>query len=129
MQHSTKVGGVTWKPEVITQAAETVQILDNNRLTICSYLPALASSGNTAQFHEELKQYMDETNRICQLALLIKLNNPESVQKWIDAYTKRGVAIEEDKKAKEAMGMTSEAQRYSSIKTYQQVSPITDFLK
>jgi len=124
-----KIGDVTWKPDVIMQASEIVQILDNNRMTICSYLPALASSGTAAQFHDELKQYMDEAGRICQLALLIKLNNPEAVQKWIEAYAKRGIAIVEDKKAKKAMGMTSEAQRYSSIKTYQRVFDITDFVK
>lgn len=124
-----KIGGVTWKPEVLNQASETVQILDNNRITICSYLPALASSGKLEQFHEELKQYMDEANRICQLAILIKLNNPEAVQKWITAYVDRATAIKEAQKAKEGVGMTSETQSMSSIKTYQEVYPITDFVK
>jgi hypothetical protein len=124
-----KIGGITWKPEVLTQAAETVQILDNNRMTICSYLPALASSGTAAQFHQELKAYMDEANRICQLALLIKLNNSEAVQKWITAYVDRGTEIKEAEKANKGVGMTSETQRMSSIKTYQEVYSITDFVK
>lgn len=103
-----EISGVTWKPEVIQQASETVQILDNNRMHICQLLPALASSAKRDQFHEDLKQCYDDEQRITQLALLIKMNNPEAVKKWTDAYINRATAIKGSEKGKGTLlSMTS----------------------
>ena len=80
-----KIGEVTVEPKVIQQACDTVQILEQHRISTCQMLPSYATISK-AKFAEALDAMQKDETILTQFALIVSTKNGAAIQKFVESY-------------------------------------------
>jgi len=84
---TVQIGEVAWDAHTLQVAATVSQIIDLDRVASCEHLVVLAGSvSDAAAYESALLAVFDKESKLSQLAVLIQANNPDAVNRWIEAY-------------------------------------------
>ena len=84
---TVQIGEVAWDAHTLQVAATVSQIIDLDRVASCEHLIVLAGSvSDAAAYESALLAVFDKESKLSQLAVLIQANNPDAVNRWIEAY-------------------------------------------
>jgi hypothetical protein len=91
-----KVGAFEWGPDVINQASDRVQVMDQHRLYVCANLGYITDK---ATRDAAAAQAIEDENLNYRLALALTSGDPVQVKAAMDEQSKKADAITKDQKA------------------------------
>lgn len=80
------IKGVAWNTTKLREVAPAIKAMEETNLQLCKTQSADMQTLTYDEFHAKYKKRETDQAKLNQLLLLAGVNNPESVNKWIDTY-------------------------------------------
>jgi hypothetical protein len=106
---SVKIGGVIWSREKLQTATKLAMLLDNQNYQRCQNIPAKLSVCKTDnECRNVINNYDNREEIMNQFVLIIEANSPKALDKWLDAYFAKEVAVAPATKGNPAVASKSQ---------------------